>query len=299
MERESLLCLLIVLLGGLAAQSLAWWRWTDRPHATATAAERERAAWVRLWCPIVPLFLLAAGLAGWALREPDPVPDPLDPWVVAALAAPFVLLFLRAAVRAVWALVRSPPDGGVSTIGLLRPQVVIAPYLARELDERVLRAALAHEHAHARHRDPLRIWLALLATDLQWPCLQARRRLEIWLDALELARDEQARADGIEGADLAAAVLAAVRFATHAAPSRLTGLDSTQVAHARLTGDARALRRRVSSLLAPLPPAARELRVSRLERSTLLLLCALLGALVLGVLCGESIVRPLLALTSP
>jgi beta-lactamase regulating signal transducer with metallopeptidase domain len=74
----------------------------------------------------------------------------------------------------------------------LRPWVLSSPYLAKTLDDRTIEAALEHERAHARHHDPLRIWLAQLATDLQWPWPQAHKRFQLWILALELARDEEA-----------------------------------------------------------------------------------------------------------
>ena len=84
-----------------------------------------------------------------------------------------------------------------ATVALLRPRVVVCETFGAQLDEHALAAALAHEQAHARHRDPLRIWLAQIVTDLQWPLSGARARFEQWLFALELARDEEAPRDAI------------------------------------------------------------------------------------------------------
>jgi hypothetical protein len=297
MERESLLLILIMLLGGLALQPFAFW--PSRDPNFANARDLEQRSWLRLWFPVVPLLLVTAWLCGWALSEPDPVPDPLEPWVVLAASAPFALLFVRAGVRAAWALLRQPPECGVSTVGLVRPMVLFSPFLAKQLDDGVIRAALAHERAHALHRDPLRILLAQLVTDLQWPWPSARRRLETWLGALELARDEEARAAGVDGPDLAAAVLASVRYLSRATPEERASLTGTQLAHARLIGDARALQDRVSRLLAPLPQAAAaaERRIS-CDRQALLLLPVLLTALALGALYGERVMHSLLGLTS-
>ncbi len=297
MERETLLSILIMLLGGLALQLFVWW--PSMSPAQLPPARLERRSWRRVWYPIVPTLLVAASLCGWALREPDPVRDPLDPWVLVAVWAPFGLIFARAAARGVWSLLRSPIDCGVSTVGLIQPQVVFSPFLAKQLEEGVIRAALAHERAHAMHRDPLRIWLAQLVTDLQWPWPWAAKRLEVWLEALELARDDEARAEGADGADLAAAVLGSVRYLEQVAsprpPMRLTG---TQFAHASLIGDPGALRERVSRLLAPLPREPRSSGLGRLERAGTLLVPLLLAALALGAVYGNLILRPLLGLTS-
>lgn len=300
MERESLLAILIVLLGGLALQPLAWWPVVE--PGSLSPGELERRGWRRLWYPAVPALVVAAGLCGWALRQPDPVRDPVGRWVLAAAWLPFGLIFLRAAARAVWSLLRRPIDCGVATVGLIQPQVVFSPFLAKQLEDGVIRAALAHERAHALHRDPLRIWVAQLLTDLQWPWPWAGRRLEAWLEALELARDDEARADGAEGADLAAAVLGSVRYLERiAAPtqSRMR-LSGTQLAHARLIGDPGALRKRVSRLLAPLPQLASGASsgLGRLGRAGMLLFPLLLIAVVLGAVYGGTAVRDLLGLTA-
>lgn len=293
MERETLVTLLIMMSAGLILQLLAGWL----PGRTAGAdpAARERQAWRALCRPVAPVLLSAAWLVGWALVEPDPVRDRLDPGVVVCLWLPFGLLFARAGARAGWTLVRKLPEAGVSTFGFLQPQVVFPPFLARQLDEPVIFAALAHEHAHARHRDPLRIWLAQLITDLQWPWPQAQRRLSVWLAALELARDEEARRRGVAGTDLAAAVLASVRYLRELTPRERTGLGGTQLAHARLVGDGQVLQRRLSRLLAPLP--AGEPGSVGLRRTLVLLIPLLLTAVLLGAFYGQLIMQPLLGLT--
>jgi hypothetical protein len=298
MERESLLCILVVLFGGLLLQPLVWWPSARR--ADLPAGELERRSWRRLWYPVVPALLAAAWLCGWALREPDPVRDPLDRWLLLTAWIPFALIFTRAAARAVWSLLRRPIDCGISTVGLIQPQVLFSPFLAKQLEDGVIRAALAHERAHAIHRDPLRIWLAQLITDLQWPWPWAGERLAVWLETLELARDDEARAAGADGADLAAAVLASVRYLERvAARQTRMRLKGTQLAHARLIGDSSALRRRVSRMLAPLPqqPAPGPARLAGFRLGGALLLPLLLGALVLGVAYGERIMRPLLGIS--
>ena len=298
MGREWLLSMLIVSLGGLALQSLSWLPAID--YGGASGDELERRAWGRLWCPLVPALAVAAWLGGWTLTESDPVSDRLGVWALYAAWAPFAPIFGRAAVRAVWALLRPAPDFGVSTIGLIRPRTVFSPFLAKQLDDMELRAALAHERSHGSHRDPLRIWLAQLLTDLQWPWPSAQRRLETWLVALELARDEEARESGIDGADLAAAVLASIRFLRRMPPEGRASFSGTPFAHARLVGGSRVLRVRVSRLLAPLPEArcngAPELL--SFEAAALMLVPLLLTAVMLGIVYGEHVMRSLLALTS-
>lgn len=298
MEREWLLSMLVVLLGGLALQPLCWISAIDSRGAGGDVP--ERTAWLRLWYPVVPALLVAAWLGGWALTESDPVRDRLGVWALYAAWGPFAVIFGRAAVRGIWALLRRVPECGVSTIGLIQPQTVFSPFLARQLADTEVRAALAHEWAHARHRDPLRIWLAQLATDLQWPWPSAQQRLETWLVALELARDEEARTEGIDGADLAAAVLASVRFLQQlpAELSKRASFNGTSFVHARLIGDSRTLRERMSRLLAPLPTASRDAPTLPAWTAEVVLVFLLLIALVLGVAYGDRAMRVLLALTS-
>ena len=296
MERETLLSILVMLLGGAVLQPFASWRWKEPDGASPS--DLERRSWLRLWYPVVPVLLVAAWLCGWALAEPDPVPDVTDRWIVVLACTPFALLFGRTAARAVWALMRRPLDCGISTIGLLQPQVIFSPFLAKQLDEGVIRAALAHEHAHAANRDPLRIWIAQLITDLQWPWPGAQLRLEAWLDALELARDDEARVNGADGAELAAAVLASVRYLTRVTPQERAASSGTQLAHARLIGNSRALRVRVARLLAVRQePRVRPGLIPTLRYAGVLLTCSLLAMLALGLVFGERVMHPLLALT--
>jgi beta-lactamase regulating signal transducer with metallopeptidase domain len=167
-------------------------------------------------------------------------------------------------------------------VGLLRPWIVFSPHLARQLDEGQVNAVLEHERAHARHWDPLRIWLAQLAADLQWPWPQAHERLRRWLLALELARDQEARATGVEGPDLAEAIVASARF------DRRVNLPL----QAALTGEASALKQRIVRLLDPLPSDWEETQMSSHGPLVPLLACVLL-ALVLGLMFGERVVRAL------
>ena len=281
MERESLLTVLTILLGGLALQLIGAWLSTH--SRSKPAFELERAAWLRLWRPLAPALIVAAWLCGWALSQPDPVPARVGP-LVFIVCAPFVLIGMRAILRAGWSLWGSPEQFGIATVGLIRPHIVFAPALARLLDDRAIQAALAHERAHVRHLDPLRIWIAQFVTDLQWPWSSAQRRFETWLAALEHARDDEARAEGIEGADLAAALVASVRFHRNFAPGIC----------ARLIGDRSAFAERIERLLQPLDSAPRDRTPTTLQVALFLTL-ALLGALALGTIYGERFVGTLLA----
>jgi hypothetical protein len=283
MERECFLSILGALLGGMMILACGWWPAHDAGGGSARHLERLR--WHRIWLPLTPASLVAASLCGWALAEPDPTPETASILLILA-SVPFALLFGRAAIRALWSLVREEGDVVTATVGLLRPWVLFSPYLAKALDDRKIEAALEHERAHARHRDPLRIWLAQFATDLQWPWPQAQKRFRLWILTLELARDEEARASGVDGSDLAAAILASARL----------GRQAILPANAALIGDASTLKERISRLLEPLPLDAP--RTHTMTWTALTMIPVLLGAIGFGSAFGEHIVRTLLRLST-
>lgn len=279
MDRELVLAVLIaVLCGGALTLSGSW---MAGPPDTFEDAACEQHAWRRLWLPLAPALMILATLAGWALREPanaECVPDLLL-WC----SLPFAALFVRTAWRALRSLA-SPDDGiAVATVGLLRPRIVISPRILEALDSDALAAALEHERAHVRHRDPLRLWLAQIGTDLLWPCPSAHSRLVHWKQALECARDDEARRTGAAGPDLAAAIVISARLI------RIDTLPSV----ATLCGDEVFLKRRVLRLLQPLNDAS----ASRPDRSSLWrIVPALVGislAILVGRSFGEGVVRAL------
>ena len=124
------------------------------------------------------------------------------------------------------------------------------------------------------------MWLARVATDLQWPGPAARRRLDRWRHALELARDEEARIAGVQGADLAAAIIAAVRLNA-----------ATTWSCVSIAGDPSMLQERIARLLAPL--AATSGDDSRHARIRPWAIVVLPLAVLSGALFGEAIVRAL------
>ena len=203
--------------------------------------------------------------------------EPLRP-IVVVVAIPAALLLLRSIWRALGALRRPSVFPALATIGILRPRIVVAEGLDEILDRAALDAAMAHERAHASHRDPLRIWLAQMATDLQWPNTFAQRRFDQWLSALELARDEEARVAGAPGEDLAAAIVAVARM--HYPMSR--GL-------AGLTGSEASLAARVHRLLGPPPTTL--LSPSIVTPVCVFVLLAM--GLVFGVTNGDTFLRAL------
>jgi len=278
MEPELCLGVLIAVLGG-GTVLLCGWLPASRSE-TRSARHLERIAWLRVWLPLAPALALAASLCGWAFREPDQMPE-IVPRLLSLMSLPFALLFARAAIRAGRSLVRRRGRVGAGTAGLIRPRILFSKDLVARLSRAEFHAALEHERAHVRHLDPLRIWLVQLATDLQWPWPQARERLERWHSALELARDEEARVAGVEGPDLASAILVAARF--------LKSVDQPL----GLIGGRCALEERIARLLAPLPGIPDEIPVS-INWMFPSLIPALLCALALGAMFGERVVHLLL-----
>jgi hypothetical protein len=278
MDRELVLAILVALLCGSAL--LAAGGWPIALPAGLSGRALERRAWRRVWLPFWPALLLFAALCGWALVEPadaEPVPNCLL-WS----AVPFAAVLVRALWRAFHSLPRAHEAQGIVTVGLLRPQLLLSPRLAERLDERALNAACEHERAHAHHHDPLRLWLAQVGTDLLWPWPAAAARLRCWRAALELARDEEARLRGVEGPDIAAAILMVFRFYPPGTPSTAAALGS----------DAALLERRIARLMLPLeadtlPPSNGPLR--------LLVLAGVILAVLLGSVFGEHAVRTFLA----
>jgi hypothetical protein len=272
-DRDVLLLVLIPTVCGFLTLI-----WGPAPSGRRNAERSERSCWWRLWAPLVPGLIALSLLAGWAAQEPSRSDEALRP-IMFLVAALFALIWARAFARAVRDLRRRPTRMPAATVGFLRPRVIIAPHLARTLDPAALRAAEAHEAAHARHRDPLRIWLAHIAADLQWPWPQARQRLRTWRHALEEARDDEARSCGIDGVDLAAAILGAARLGRW--PEDLSSA---------LTGDGSFLEQRVVRLLSPGPVGG--VAIGAPVRAGIILV-GLVVAATLGFVWGDDIVRAL------
>jgi hypothetical protein len=184
---------------------------------------------------------------------------------------------MRAIWRAMEALRRRPVVRAAGVIGLWRPRIVMSEQFRARVDDLTAAAAIAHEAAHARHRDPLRLWLAQFATDLQWPSARAADRLRAWIRVVEFARDDEARQAGVEGADLAAAIIAAVRLS-----------DTDRLAPA-LAGDRADFETRIRRLLGPVP--SDEAVPSFALRVVVAAAPALLVITLAGARFGESLVR--------
>ena len=271
MDRELVLVIVILVTGGIGAVAVGL---VPSPRRSDDVVRSERALWRAITRPLAAIGLVVATIIGWALQEPRHAEVLRSPLLLLAALVAFV--WVRAAVRAGFSL-RTPADEPAMTIGLLHPRIVVSTEFAAAIDRDVLAAVIAHEAAHARHRDPLRIFIAQLATDLQWPSRQAHTRLDDWTSALEMARDDEARSSGADGADLAAGIVAAARIK-----------QTTSGAVARLTGAQLVVR--IERLLRPLSHHG----AGSPSRTTgIIWLVALGAAVAFGALCGESIVSAL------
>ena len=211
---------------------------------------REDRAWARLVLPLAPASAVCALFAGWAFAGPEEAQSLALVNIV--LAVPLALVLARAVARAIRSLLSTAAaTEPARTAGLIRPAVIIDEAFARSLSEPELRAVVSHEEAHARHRDPLRIWIARLATDLSWPLASsgAEARFVAWARALELARDAEALAHGADPHDLANAILVAAALRSAHAPE--------PSASAAIANDASFLDERIHRLLDSAPPTVR------------------------------------------
>jgi hypothetical protein len=277
MDRELVFAVLVAVLCG--GTLMAAGCWPPGSSISASMLHSERRAWWRIWLPFGPAMLVFAVLVGWMLAEPasaEPVPKGLM-----LMALPFACIFARAGWRATRSLTISPDHLTAATVGLFRPRIIFSPRFCDALDTNALAAAMEHEQAHARHRDPFRLWLAQLATELLWPAPAARARLRWWKRALEIARDDEARSRGVAGPDLAAAILVSLRFSQ----------KTSQIAAAMLT-DETFVRERVTRLLQPLQMEA----VPERKLSSILLVLSIATplAVLVGIEFGEKVIGSLL-----
>ena len=277
MDREVDLAVLLALVAGPLLILCGLLPWRGRMNYGPSC---ERVAWRALWTPAVAPLAGGGWLLGWAASEPA-LAEVL-PVSLFLLSFGVLVIWLRAVGRGVRAAA-AKPTGPAFTYGLLRPLVAISRPFSSLLEAPALAAVLAHEAAHARHRDPLRILIAQLWTDLQWPSRAAITRYTTWRTALEMARDDEARRAGVAGEDLAEALLAALstpEFAVAGVLAPYGGLRSAE-----------SVRRRLHRLLAPLSPSGRE---PAPPYSTYIPVGLIAASTARGVLWGETVIRLLL-----
>lgn len=124
----------------------------------------------------------------------------------------------------------------VCCYGFVRPCIAVTAGLVARLDDEELRAVLAHERHHLRHRDPIRYLIlhAAAAAAFMLPVTPAlRRRQEA---RIELAADRSALVVAPRGA-LAGAMLAVLNVTPVPMPGT-AGLSATEARIAHLSGRA-------------------------------------------------------------
>ncbi|MGH9481132.1 MAG: TIGR03435 family protein, partial [Terriglobales bacterium] len=236
-----------------------------------------------------PLAPNAAAEAAWTAHQRTPAeilpaaaraPAPHRPWLPLALAVLYlagaVVLLLRLLVGSVRAvrLARLGEGAAVAapvTIGWFRPSILL-PAAAHAWPQEQLACVLAHERAHARRRDPLVQWLALLNRALLW-----FHPLAWWLERklaslAEEACDAAVVSAGHDPQSYSELLLRMARGIAHGG-GRL-------VAAMPMPGGF--LSRRVRSILDPAPP-----RVSRLRLAAFALIAA--PAVVLALAAVQSV----------
>lgn len=109
-------------------------------------------------------------------------------------------------------IVMQHAPAAIFTHGLRHPRVYVDACFARDNDDALLGAALLHEAAHARSRDPLRVFLVNLCLTLNPLGRLLRADFHRWQDAREAACDAEAVASGGDSLSLAQGILRAARF---------------------------------------------------------------------------------------
>ena len=109
------------------------------------------------------------------------------------------------------------PIPAMTTVGMIRPRILLSGAAESVLGSSELDAALRHEAAHVRRHDNLK---KLLFHVVAFPGM---RGLEAaWLESSEIAADEAAVSNSAEALDLAAALIKLSRFAPTGEPEHLT-----------------------------------------------------------------------------
>ena len=259
---ESRLLLAVVLapgfvgmaaLGAALLPSLGWLPdhcLTHAPHHPHLCLEHAAGL------PSLPLLLLSGLLAGrwaWALARAG--------HQLLRLARTSRALAAAACMRDdVYLLPMAEPKAFV--MGLLGPRVYVSEGLL-DMPGDVVAPVLAHERAHARRRDPLRIWLTSLALACHLPGLAARLGRALRRNQ-EMVADAEAAA-ALDDAPRVAEALVRLARMQRSRPEPMLGF----------TGGS--LEERVQRLLAP---------PSRSERPSRASIAGLTLALLLGMLAA-------------
>lgn len=126
-------------------------------------------------------------------------------------------------------------DAFAITYGLIRPRILVSTGLAASLSPAEIRAVLAHEREHLRHRDPLRLLAARLAA--AWGCYLPAAGWLVRRAALrrELAADRAAAGSAGRGVLAAALLKLAAMPASPAIAAASPAGDGRRSLEARIT----------------------------------------------------------------
>lgn len=179
------------------------------------------------------------------LVHPPPAPGSASGWMIIALAGVWLALAGRRQaadlfqttrlVRALRSTASFDTSTGVWWIdshlpvsmaaGFLRPRVLVARTLSRALSDRLLAPVIAHEHAHVRRRDALRMAVVRAAASMHLPAARRELLAELAL-ACEQACDAEAAAMVGDRVRVAEAILAVERAYGRVAGSRVALMPS-------------------------------------------------------------------------
>lgn len=129
----------------------------------------------------------------------------------------------------------------VFTAGILRPQIFLSSALLQAVDPNEPATVIAHEHAHQRRRDGLRLFIADLFGGLHWPPIRRLILADLHL-AIEQACDEVAAEQSGDRLQVAETILHLTRLIGSPTP-RLASVE------AAFTGSDAAVR--IEGLLRP------------------------------------------------
>ena len=235
------LALLLVLNFLVSILAMTVWRFLSPPARNWSARRRAQLIFGLRIQPIIGSFVFIAAflLPAYFLFEPHPSDEVVSPklWLLAAFSAVGIVTagwrvlktlrvtrrltanWLARAERLTLEGVSIPvytvehPFPVFAVVGMLRPRMFIARRVLEALDEREIRASVAHELGHLAARDNFKRILLRICRDLL--IIRCGKRLDhAWTENVEAAADEHAaRIGGRQTAlDLASALVKIARM---------------------------------------------------------------------------------------